>query len=171
MNSIYIPHLLSAPERQRSLALETRFPDLDTLMPVRGEVRVRHCTTYLEVRGRAETIVTLTCDRCLQQYNHRLSLDTSELIWLEEPLPEGEALPLEREVSTEDLVETLAPRGHFDPETWLYEQLCLALPQRKICDDLCQGIPLKDDNPAPTMEEHDHRWAALAALKGQLPEL
>ena len=46
---------------------------------------IRHGGTFLEILAQAETIVTLTCDRCLQNYNYRLSIDTSEIIWLEEP--------------------------------------------------------------------------------------
>lgn len=170
MEPIYIPHLLNARDRQRRLSLEVRFPDLATLMPVRGTVAVKHCTTYLEVQGQADTIVTLTCDRCLQQYNHRLRVDTSEMIWLEDRPLGGTDLPLEQEVGAEDLVESLSPQGHFDPKTWLYEQLCLALPQRQICDRQCQGIPIPNP-PAPTPEvTTDDRWAILAALKRQLPE-
>ena len=166
MKAIYIPHLLNAVHQTRSLAFETHFPDLETLVPIRGELSVSHRRTYLEIQGTAETIVTLTCDRCLQCYNHRLSLDTSELIWLEEPaLTELE--PLEREVGTEDLVEALSPQGYFEPDTWLYEQLCLALPQRQICDNSCQGITVE----APQEQSLDHRWAALAALQRQLPDV
>lgn len=165
MESIYIPHLLKAPGQQRVLPFETQFTDLPTLMPVRGQVAVKHCHTYLEVKGSAETIVTLTCDRCLQQYNHRLSVEATEMIWLQDTV---EPEPLEQEVASEDLVETLPPSGHFEPQTWIYEQLCLALPQRQLCDPSCEGIaPSSEPAAAPL---GDHRWAALAALKPNLPE-
>jgi uncharacterized protein len=54
------------------------------------------------------------------------------MIWLQALNPAAE--PLEQEVASEDLVESLSPQGHFDPATWMYEQLCLALPQRQVCD-------------------------------------
>ena len=97
---------------------------------MRAEVSVRHGTTFLEVKGTASTIVTLTCDRCLQQYNHRVAVDAQELIWLDEAAAQD--LPLEQEVSLEELVESLSPQGYFEPETWIYEQICLQLPQRQI---------------------------------------
>mgnify|MGYP005839573175 CR=1 FL=1 len=167
MDPIYVPHLLKARDRTRTFDIETVFPELKTLTPVRGSVQVKHCTTYLEVQGKAETIVTLTCDRCLQHYNHRLTVDAEELIWLEDPTEWGDEELLEREVSAEDLVENLAPDGHFEPETWLYEQVCLALPQRQICDEACAGIPV-DVQQETANPLRDRRWAALAKLKHQL---
>lgn len=166
MQAIYIPHLLNAIERTRSLQFETTFEALATLTPVRAEVSVRHGSTFLEVRGTASTIVTLTCDRCLQQYNHRVAIDAQEIIWLDEAAAGSQDLPLEQEVNPEDLVESLSPYGHFEPDTWIYEQICLQLPQRQICDASCQGLEVEEANSTQSMV--DARWSALEALKQQL---
>ncbi|NEQ43740.1 MAG: DUF177 domain-containing protein [Leptolyngbya sp. SIOISBB] len=166
MQAIYIPHLLNAPNRTRSLQFETTFANLATLTPVRAEVSVRHGTTFLEVKGTASTIVTLTCDRCLQQYNHRVGVNAQEIIWLDEAAATAQGLPLEQEVSPEELVESLSPYGHFEPETWIYEQICLQLPQRQICDQNCQGLQV-EESPSP-QSTIDERWSALEALKQQL---
>ena len=165
MEAIYIPHLLKAPKRKAEIIVDDTISDLDTLVPVKGVVVVRHGGNFLEVTSQAETIATLVCDRCLQHYNHRLAIDTSELIWLESELENIRDLPSEREVSIEDLSETLPPNGHFDPESWLFEQLSLALPLRKVCGEDCPGATIKtsfDDN------QIDRRWSSLAALKEQL---
>lgn len=168
MEAIYIPQLAKAPEQTERLTVREHLPDLETLTPVQGLLRVTHNGTYLEVAAQAETIVTLTCDRCLQQYNYRLQADATELIWLEEPADDPETVLPEREVALEELVEAVSPQGHFHPDTWLYEQLCLALPQRQLCDQQCQGIPL-ENNPAAAAQPVDSRWASLEALKRQLP--
>ena len=84
METIYIPHLLTKSERKEVIDFDEFIPDLETLTPVRGRLQVTHQGNYLEVKAKAETIVTLTCHRCLKQYNHRLALNSSELIWLEE---------------------------------------------------------------------------------------
>ena len=96
----------------KGLREDQHLVDLETLTPVRGELTVTHQGTYLEVKARADTIVTLTCDRCLQAYNHRVSLSAQEMIWLEHE-PDPATLPLEREVAVEDLFETLPPNGYF----------------------------------------------------------
>ena len=165
MEAIYIPHLLKAPNRKVEVIIDDPITGLDTLVPVKGIVVVRHGSNFLEIISQAETIITLVCDRCLQHYNHRLAIDTSELIWLESELANIEDIPSEREVSLEDLSESLPPNGHFDPETWLFEQLSLALPLRKVCGENCPGATTKT-----TSEDNyvDSRWSSLAALKEQL---
>jgi len=167
MEAIHIPRLAKAPEQTEIVQVQEFISGLDTLTPVRGRLVVSHKGNYLEVSAQAETIVTLTCHRCLQQYNHRLSLNTSEMIWLDEAANQPDAGPLERETSLEDLVEALPPQGYFQPDVWLYEQLCLALPGRQLCDTDCSGISPLDS--AASEASSDRRWNALEALKRQLP--
>ncbi|MBW4545793.1 MAG: DUF177 domain-containing protein [Symplocastrum torsivum CPER-KK1] len=166
MEAIHIPWLLKLPEQTNEIQVNELIAGLETLTPVRGRLKVRHQGNYLEVSAQAETIITLTCHRCLQQYNHRLKLDASELVWLDESANQPDDGPLERETALDDLVETLPPQGYFQPDTWLYEQLCLAIPPRQLCDQQCPGIQVTDtESASPT----DRRWEALEALKRQLP--
>ncbi|MFN9397259.1 MAG: YceD family protein, partial [Pseudanabaena sp.] len=113
--------------------------------------------------AKASTIITLTCDRTLLQFNYRLAIDTSETIWLAEPLLESE-YPKEREVEAGDLVESLSPNGYFDPEEWLYEQLTLAIPYPKIAPD-APALDLSDSHPSNIENSIDKRWAALSSLQ------
>ncbi|AFZ04855.1 protein of unknown function DUF177 [Oscillatoria nigro-viridis PCC 7112] len=169
METIYIPHLLTKSERKEVIDFEEFIPDLETLTPVRGRLQVTHQGNYLEVKAKAETIVTLTCHRCLKQYNHRLALNSSELIWLEETANQTDSSSAEIEVALEDLVENLSPTGYFSPGDWVYEQMCLELPHKQICDTECPGISLTDDtNTESTETVSDSRWASLEALKRQL---
>ena len=166
MEAIHIPWLLKLPEQTNEIQVNELIAGLETLTPVRGRLKVSHQGNYLEVSAQAETIITLTCHRCLQQYNHRLKLDASELVWLDESANQPDDGPLERETALEELVETLPPQGYFQPDTWLYEQLCLAIPPRQLCDNQCPGIQVTDtESASPT----DRRWEALEALKRQLP--
>lgn len=165
MDAIYIPQLLTRPQQSEQIPVQDYIPDLATLLPAQGTIQVSHRGNYLEVSAHAEAIVTLTCDRCLQQYNHRLVVDTSELIWLREAIDEPEFEGMEREVALEDLVETLDPQGYFKPDEWLYEQFCLALPQRQLCDQACQGLTIEDTTSAPNPQPVDRRWASLESLK------
>ncbi len=166
MDTIYIPHLLKAPQRTMAFQFEEVLSELETLTPVRGHFRVTYKTTFLEVAAQAETIVTLTCHRCLQQYNHRLSIDTSEIIWLAQSPELSNPEDLSMEMSLEELVETVSPQGEFDPADWIYQQLCLALPLRQLCGGDCQPPQVDSENSSPSI---DQRWAALADLKQQFP--
>lgn len=172
MEIIYIPNLIHAPDQTYECDIQERLEGLDSLTPVTGKVQVVHNGNFLGVKAIAETIVTLTCDRCLCQYNHRLQINASELIWLQEDIipsesPEEE---IEVEVTMDDLVETLPPKGNFNPGAWLYEQLCLAIPQRQLCDTDCPGIAVETkDVKEESLQPVDQRWAALQALKNNLP--
>ena len=166
MEAIYIPNLLKAPNRTAEIIIDESIPGLDSLTPVRGKLIVRHGGNFLELSVVAETIVTLICDRCIQNYNHRLKIKASELIWLEATAANAVNLPLEREVALEDLSETLEPTGYFEPQTWIYEQLSLALPMRRVCGKSCPGSPqVTSGSQTPQI---DNRWASLASLKEQL---
>lgn len=164
MDAVYIPHILRAQNQTLGWEFEDYLPGLTTLTPVRGHLRVKHCGNFLEVTATAETITTLTCDRCLCQYNHPLSVDLSEIIMLAEAVTDPE---LEADFASDDLVESLPPDGEFHGEDWLYEQFCLALPPQQLCREDCPGIELA---PAETEPIGDGRWAALNALKRQLGE-
>lgn len=175
MDSVYIPHILKAPGSVLGWEFKDFLEGLETLTPVRGTVRVRHRGRFLEVEAQAEGIVTLTCDRCLGQYNHRLRVDTQEFIWLREPAIAEVLSTPEDELSLEELEEELPPNGDFNPTAWLYEQMCLALPMQKLCSPDCGGIevaPAPGAEPAPETDEApatvDDRWAQLQALKRQL---
>jgi uncharacterized protein len=165
MEAIYIPQLASALERTEQIDVQEYLPGLETLMPVQGKLRVTHHGSYLEVTAQAETIVTLSCDRCLKQYNYRLKVNASEMIWLQEPIEED--FGQEKEIPFEDFVETLPPNGYFRPGEWLYEQLCLEIPQRQLCDQDCGGIPV-EATEAASQPATDRRWASLESLKGRL---
>jgi uncharacterized protein len=171
MEPLYIPQLANRRDRTLEIIVDRSIPDFETLTPVRGKIIVKHGGTYLDVSAQTEAIITLKCDRCLQQFNHKLVLDTNEIIWLEEIDREPERRGVEVKNELEDLVESLAPDGHFQPDIWLYEQLCLSLPQRQLCDRDCVGIaPLESPpiaEPLPT-ESLDSRWGILGTLKDRL---
>lgn len=167
MEPIYIPHLLKAPQQTQVVEIQDFIPELETLTPVKGQMRLTHHGNYLEVAAKAEAIATLTCHRCLQQYNHRLVVKTSELIWLDETANQPYTGAIEREVALEELTEMLPPDGYFDPGEWLYQQMCLAIPLRQLCDSQCGGIQLNQTNYSQSTP--DRRWASLEAIKKNLP--
>ena len=165
MEKLYIPQIAKAVDATEEFEFKEFIEGLETLTPVQGFIAVHHVGSFLEIIAKASTIMTLTCDRTLVQFNYRLAIDTSEMICLAEPLPESE-YPKEREIETGDLVESLSPNGYFDPTTWLYEQLVLAIPYPKIAPD-APALELTDT--ALNLDiSVDKRWSVLSSL--QLPE-
>ncbi len=168
MEPIFLPQLARAYQQTDVIEIKTVLPDLETLTPIQGEMKVVHHGNYLQVEGKAETIVTLICDRCLQQYNHRLCAQTSEMIWLRETAETDDFEGILAEaIEDPALVETLPPDGYFLPDDWIYQQLCLELPQRQLCDAACPGIAVKKSQ-SENQSQMDRRWSVLADLKHQL---
>lgn len=172
MEKVFIPHLLRCEDHTLKIVVDQFILDLATLTPVRGEVVIKHQGTFLDVSATADTIINLTCDRCLNQYNQRLKLNANEIIWLDAAAGDEYAGPIELRVDFDDLVESITPNGHFAAEEWLYEQLYLAFPHRQLCDQKCPGIVTSETVVATKSEPVvlDGRWGSLASFKNQLPE-
>ena len=176
-----IPGLEPIPLRElqalasvRAWPVEGHLDDLSSLTPVRGEVRAEHRGNLLEVSGELETIVSLCCDRCLGQFNQQLKVNTDELIWLgdDQSTESLSAAGLDPD-SPDGLIESLDPRGSFEPERWVFEQLSLQLSVVNRCGAECPGPPVRHQakNAATnnsTTTTVDPRWQALLQL--QAPE-
>ena len=157
---------LRALGNPKTWVFEGHLDALPSLTPVRGEIHAEHRGNVLAVEAELSTIVTLSCDRCLGQFNHQLSTSPSELIWLGDQPPTDDQLQWCEEVSElEGLVETLDPRGNFAPQQWAFEQLNLQLPVVNDCGESCPGAPTFNRevalNPEPPT---DPRWEALRRL-------
>jgi uncharacterized protein len=146
--------------------IDGHLDELLSLTPVRGEIQAEHRGSVLAVEAELNTIVTLSCDRCLGQFNHQLTTSPSELIWLGDQPPTEDQLQLSKDISEpEGLVETLDPRGNFDPQQWAFEQLNLQLPVVNDCGDNCPGAPKFNQEVVATIEHPiDPRWDALRRL-------
>ena len=154
--------------------VESELDELPSLTPVRGHVSAEHRGNVLAVEGKLSTIVTLCCDRCLNQFNQKLSCTPSELIWLGDEQPTADELELSGEVAEmEGLVDVLDPRGQFDPQQWAFEQLNLLLPVVNHCGDHCPGPPGLQQQPVNSdakPKDVDPRWQALQQLQQQMKQ-
>jgi len=166
---IYLPQLLKMPEKKEEIVINDQISGLETLTPVRGNFSIRHCGNFLELELSVDTILTLTCDRCLQTFNHRLEVNNSEIIWLNYQQDQDLNIPLEREISDDDLYENLPPDGYFEVEEWIYEQLSLAMPLRQLCGKNCQA-PVSTTSSQTDVKIVDHRWSVLADFKAKIQE-
>ena len=159
----------------RHWQVDQHLSELQSLTPVRGSLSAVHRGNVLELAGEATTIVTLCCDRCLQQFNHSLSFSSHELLWLGEQARisgiEAEALlgaggstgeaGSMLDLEADDLCESIDPNGSFEPEHWLFEQLSLQLPLVNRCGAECPGPDLHNGAGGAI----DPRWGALRNLQ------
>lgn len=167
MKKIYIPHVLQFSQKTQTIILDNFITELVTLTPFRGVMMIRHGGTFLEISIEGETIINLICDRCLQQYNYRLNLKTFENIWLNKSSNSHQKFIQEKELIVEDFSETLSSEGYFDPKVWMYEQLSLSVPLRKLCSNDCQ-IPVSIDKKSSI--SINNYWKGLENFKKKLPK-
>jgi uncharacterized protein len=163
MDKIYIPQLAKAVDATEIIEFKESIDGLETLTPPQGVLKVKHLGSCLEIKATGWAIMTLICDRTLVQFNHRLTIDASELIWLATPISSDKNAK-EKEIPLDELVESLPPNGYFNPAAWLYEQFCLAIPFPKIAPDAPAVTVLSE-----TSSTQDKRWAALSAIQLDSP--
>ncbi|APD47427.1 DUF177 domain-containing protein [Synechococcus sp. CS-602] len=145
-------------------ALDQHLAEIETLSPVRGELRALWMGDGLQLNGEASATISLRCDRCLADYDHPLHFRCQELIALgtdgdevlepDASTPESLAQQLLNfsgsgagdldssglwPIETDSPSECLDPLGLFDPGHWIFEQLHLQLPCRNDCGAACPG--------------------------------
>jgi len=173
-----IPGLEPVPLRElqalgtfRVWSVAGQLDEMPSLTPVRGTLRAEHRGNLLEVEGSVQTIVCLRCDRCLVHFNQQLSAISKELIWLGQEPNEDHLAEAGLDLASPDgLMECLDPRGDFEPERWVFEQLSLQMSVVNRCGKHCPGMPQKPSDASPTREETtpDPRWQALKDLQSSM---
>ncbi len=114
-------------------------------------------------QGVLETQVAGSCRRCLTPVAVSVSADVGVLFSHDDAVEDPAAYPI--------------PSGavELDLSTMVREELLLAAPTYLLCRDDCRGLCARcgkdlNDGPCSCEPEPDPRWAALRALKGQVPD-
>ena len=147
-------------------------PELLDLGPVSWRGQVIYADPGYFLRARLSYEQTLSCNRCLKPIVEHAQSDV-ELMILVEPGPEAAG---EHALHEQDLGILYLQDELLETDPILIEQLQLNIPMKPLCREDCQGLcPVcgVDRNAgACSCEEStaDPRWAALAALKGRLPD-
>lgn len=119
------------------------------------------------IEGSVETLLTLSCGRCLKEFPH--SLNTA---FMEEYNPAGEIeTEGEKELKSKELDLSFYTDDEIDIEALIKEQVLLSVPISPLCAAECCGICLKcgkDLNEGLCgckIEETDPRLAPLKKLR------
>lgn len=99
---------------------------------IEWRLEIRRIAGGVEVNGRITGEVTLSCYRCLEEFEFPLSLDVREhALWLSEH---------EMDEDDEQATEYMVTDGVLDLEPVIRDAVCLAFPARRVCDEGCRGI-------------------------------
>lgn len=143
----------------------TRFTE-----PVRYQLKISRIVDMVEVRGEVESVVELSCGRCLEPYTKPFSTRFS--IAFTRQLPEcvdedGEEI----ELSADELGLTLVEGDELSLSEPLQEQVLMALPIKPLCKEGCKGIcahcgaSLNSEKCSCEEPAFDTRFASLKDFK------
>jgi uncharacterized protein len=118
--------------------------------------------------GSVTATVEYDCDRCLKPFSTALnqSFDLSYL-----PAVRPASLLEEKELGGDDLSTAFYQDEAIDLDDLVREQIELALPMSRLCDQECRGLcpecgaNLNEQECDCFVEQVDPRWAALKELK------
>jgi len=122
----------------------------------------------VELKGSLTAVVGFECDRCLKPLSVPIK-QSFDLLYVP-PLKAGE----ENELGEDDLSIGFYQGESIDVDDLVREQIELALPMSRLCDDACRGLcpecgaNLNDRTCSCDEKQIDPRWAALTDLKSKL---
>ena len=131
--------------------------DLGAVKPVLGDLVVSASSTGIKIHGNVQTLLKLTCHRCLQPYFLNINVALDEFfVEAKQENREPEHYPRERELLARDFVEELSEDGVLDITDLVYQAVTLATPVSCLCGDNC---------PGPAFPEGQAESGSLAASK------
>jgi len=147
-------------------------PDLVFAAPVTGRLDFDNSGDLLNIRGRAETALSIACSRCLVDVRVPVRLQVEEHFPLDEVMhpnrPPGEDADFESIVSSVVYLDQGKPI--LDLDELLRQLIVTEVPLRTLCSDACKGLcphcgANRNDTPCACVDEPHHTpLAGLAAL-------
>lgn len=171
---ISIDELRNLPNPRLNISFREEIEELQTVKPVLGELVVSASSLGMRLTGTVQTLLKLTCHRCLRPYFLNLSIPIEE-DFVEAGIEDDEDVPRDRELLAGDFHEALSEDGILDITDVVYQAVTLATPVSCLCGESCPGPAFPDGEAesgslaggkkAP--EEHkkiDPRWKNLKTL-------
>lgn len=146
--------------------------DLELDRPVNVDLEIQKRPDHIHIAGTIETVLRVSCHRCLQPFSWELNEKVEAFLVPEEPPPPND----EVELDAEDLEYEFFDGEVIEIDQLVAEQLFLALPVKALCSESCQGIcpgcgaNLNTEFCQCSEEDESSPFAALKKLKAQLPE-
>ncbi len=107
--------------------------------PVKTELRLYRVDRMIEVEGRVETVVELTCSRCLADFE--VPLAARFALTYTDRLPDIESEDGEEvEVGADEMGLILFEGEEIDLREGIQEQVVMAVPYRPLCRKDCKGL-------------------------------
>lgn len=173
---ISIDELLTLPSGRLDFDFKETFDNLEAIKPVVGNLTITGTSTGIRVAGNVQTLLKLSCHRCLNPYFLSLSVPIDEKFVVESVQGfSSRTVQRERELSAGDFVEYLPEDGILDIDDVVYQAVTLATPTTCLCGESCPGPQLAhqgqksaaladDQKESQSDKPIDPRWRNLKTL-------
>lgn len=141
---ISIDELRALPQQRANISFKENIDNLEAVKPVLADLTVNASSTGIRVSGNANTLLKLTCHRCLRPYFLNLNVAIDEFYREHAGHAEEERLRRERELTADDFVEELCEDGSLDITDLVYQAVTLATPVSCLCGEDCPGPAFPD---------------------------
>ncbi|SRR5579875_600650 len=165
---VSIDDLRGQPQQRLVLSFKESLAGLETVKPVVGDLTLTAGSWGVHISGRVQTLLKLTCDRCLRPYFQSLPVEIDERLVYQS---KDAAVPKERELSRNDFVEPIPDNGILDISDIVYQAVTLATPTYCLCGAECPGPPAGEEGSAASLGRGkaertggDPRWKNLKTL-------
>lgn len=133
---INIKELHNLPEKQVSINFEEVIDELENNTPVKAILTATVNIYGINLKGRMQTDIKLSCDRCLQEFDYHIDTEINEDFVNNDIVPDDKK---EYELKGGEFAEELKGREEIDITDLLYQTAILEIPTKKICKDSCSG--------------------------------
>lgn len=130
---IVIPDI---PKEGIELDVRDLLPADDTLLSIRGLIKVEKVGSEIMVKGDLKAAVNLECSRCLRNFGGDLSIPVDVVYHPVEELTGAD----HHEVTSDELDLDFYSGDELDISRLLKEQIALNIPMKPLCNDLCRGL-------------------------------
>jgi len=172
---ISIDELRNLPQQKIILQFRESIEDCNAVKPVLGDLTATANSIGIRLAGNLQTLLKLTCHRCLRPYFYSLSLHIDESFVESNAELEDKSNSRDRELLADDFVEELPDDGILDITDVVYQAVTLATPVTCLCGDDCPGPAFpgsetksgslaEDKEPKRPDDRIDPRWKNLKTL-------
>jgi uncharacterized protein len=161
---VSLDELRALPQPRLAIDFHESLEGTQAVKPVVGDIVVTASSTGMKLTGKVQTLLKLSCDRCLRPYFQPIVVDIDEK-FVVDSLSEwdgvGKAPQRERELNKRDFFETLPPDNTLDISDVVYQAVTLATPTVCLCGAECPGpaMPTKSGKKATLNQGKDARKA------------
>ena len=133
---------------------------------IQGKIKLVRTDRGILVKGTLQTVIEVTCGRCLSFFNCPLALNIEEEYFPTTDVVSGVSLPLPEEPSYFTIDEYYV----LDLTEAIRQYMMLAIPMKPLCREDCAGICLAcghnlNQGPCGCLpQEADSRWSELNRL-------